>query len=116
MIIRFAEKELIDPDTVPIELSGACSVLTAGRKTFSKWVEDNYPSISDDLWGQYWLAAIAAGLNYCNKTAIPDKERLAGLIFASVYLKRYHSVFGVPLPVEVVSEHNKSVGRNCNNR
>ena len=101
MVIQFAEKDIIDPNKVPIELAGACSVIVAGRKTFSKWVNDNYPSLSDDLWGQYWLAAVAAGLNYCNKSTIQDKERLAGLIFASIYLKRYHSMFGVSLPVEV---------------
>ena len=101
MVIRFSEKDIIDPYLVPIELAGACSVINSGRKAFSSWVEELYPSLSDDMWGQSWLAAVAAGLNYCNKTAISEKERLAGLIFAAVYLKRYHSVFGVPLPVEV---------------
>ncbi len=101
MVIRFAEKDTIDPYLVPIELSGACAVINSGRKAYSNWVEEFYPSLSDDMWGQSWLAAVASGLNYCNKNAISEKERLAGLIFAAVYLKRYHSVFGVPLPVEV---------------
>jgi predicted ATPase len=101
MVIHFAEKDIIDPHLVPIELSGACSVINSGRKAFGSWVDEFYPSLSDDMWGQSWLAAVAVGLNYCNKTAISEKERLAGLIFAAAYLKRYHSVFGVPLPVEV---------------
>ncbi len=101
MITRFAEKDILDPQQVPIELSGSCAVIDSGRKAFGKWAEEFYPSLSDDLWGQSWLAAAAAGLNYCNKSSISEKERLAGLIFAAAYLKRYHSVFGVPLPVEV---------------
>ena len=101
MVTRFTEKDIIDSHRVPIELAGACAVISSGRKAFGSWVEEFYPSLSDDMWGQSWLAAVAAGLNYCNKTAISEKERLAGLIYAAVYLKRYHSVFGVSLPVEV---------------
>ena len=101
MITRFAENDIVDPHQVPIELAGACSVISSGRKTFGSWVEEFHPSLSDDMWGQSWLAAAAAGLNYCNKTAISEKERLAGLIYAAAYLKRYHSVFGVSLPLEV---------------
>jgi len=105
MVSRFAEGNLIDQHQVPIELAGACSLVNAGRKTFDNWVHDLYPSMSDDLWGQYWLSAVAAGLNFCNKAGIPDEERLAGLIFASVHMKRYHSVFGITMPVEVKYVH-----------
>lgn len=101
MVTRFADQDIIDPHRVPIELSGTCAVINAGRNSFNDWVHEFYPSLSDDLWGQFWLAAVAAGLNYCNKTAINETERLAGLIFAAVHLKRYHTVFGVPHPVEV---------------
>ncbi len=101
LVSRFAEADRIDPHQVPIELAGACAVINSGRKAFGEWVQASYPSLSDDLWGQFWLAAAAAGLNYCNKPAIPEKERLAGLIFAAAHLKRYHTTFGVPLPVEV---------------
>jgi predicted ATPase len=101
MITRFAEQDIVDPHSVPIELAGACSVINAGRNDFKDWVQIFYPSLSDDLWGQFWLAAVAAGLNYCNKTVINEKDRLAGLVFAAVHLKRYHLTFGVSLPIEV---------------
>ena len=101
LVSRFAEQDIIDPHQVPVELAGACTVITAGRKDFADWVQLSYPSLSDDLWGQYWLAAVAAGLNYCNKTNITVQERLGGLIFAAAHLKRYHTIFGVSLPVEV---------------
>jgi predicted ATPase len=101
LVVRFALQDTPDPREVPIELAGTCAVINAGRKAFSEWVRVTHPSLSDDLWGQFWLAAVAAGLNYCNKTIIPAKERLAGLIFAAAHLKRYHSRFGVPLPADI---------------
>lgn len=105
MVSRFADEDIIDPHRIPIELAGACAVINTGRKTFNNWIQDFHQSLSDDLWGQYWLSAVAAGLNFCNKNSIQEKERFAGLIFASVHLKRYHSAFGVPLPVEVKYLH-----------
>ncbi len=101
LVTRFAQQDIVDPHQVPIELAGACAVIGAGRRAFDDWVQGSYPSLSDDLWGQFWLAAVAAGLNYCNKAIIPEQERLAGLIFAAAHLKRYHAMFGVSLPVEV---------------
>jgi predicted ATPase len=101
MISRFADSDILDPHQVPIELAGVCSVIDAGRRAFGNWVQESHPSLADDLWGQFWLAAVAAGLNFCNKTAILEKERLAGLVYASAHLKRFHSAFGLPLPVEV---------------
>ena len=100
-VTRFAEKDILDPLQVPIELTGACSVINAGRNTFSNWVQEFYPSLSDDLWGQFWLAGVAAGLNYCNKASLTKKERLAGLIFAAAHMKRFHTIFGLELPIEV---------------
>ncbi len=101
MVCRFAEEDIPDPHKVPIELSGACAVVGAGRKAFKNWLQKSHPSLSDDLWGQFWLAAVAAGLNYCNKSGILENEQLAGLIYAAAHLKRYHTVFGVSVPVEV---------------
>ena len=101
MVNRFANEDILNPNEVPIELSGACAVINAGRKEFNNWVYRFHPSLSDDLWGQFWLAAVAVGLNYCNKQIISDTERLAGLIFAASHLKRFHRIFGVSLPSEV---------------
>ncbi len=100
-VTNFANEDIIDPQSIPIELAGICAVINSGRKIFAERVKENYLSLSDDLWGQYWLAGVSAGLNYCNKTIISSQERLAGFIFAAAHLKRYHSMFGVPLPAEV---------------
>jgi predicted ATPase len=108
---RFAEQDILDPDQVPIELTGACAVVAAGRRAFGDWVQATHPSLSDDLWGQFWLAGVAAGLNFCNKAAIPDSERLAGLVFAAAHLKRYQLTFGAELPVEV--KHLEIDGRSA---
>ncbi len=113
LITRFAEQDILDSHMVPIELAGSSAVINAGRKAFDNWVKENYPSLSDDLWGQFRLAAVAAGLNYCNKVIITNEERLAGLIFAAAHLKRYHAAFGLAPPVEVkhleiISRHENS--------
>ena len=102
-VTRFADEDIMDPQSVPIELAGICSVINSGRRVFADLVKKKYSSLSDDLWGQYWLAAVSAGLNYCNKVIISEQERLAGLIYAAAHLKRYHSMFGIPLPNEVTS-------------
>lgn len=98
---RFSSQDLPDPKEVPVELAGACAVITAGRAAFERWVHETHPSLSDDLWGQYWLAAVAAGLNFCNKAALPVEARLAGLVYSAVHLKRYCLQFGIPLPADV---------------
>ena len=102
-VTRFAAEDIMDPQSVPIELAGICSVINSGRIVFADLVKKKYSSLSDDLWGQYWLAAVSAGLNYCNKVIISEHERLAGLIYAAAHLKRYHSMFGIHLPAEVQS-------------
>lgn len=102
LVEHFARRDVPEPGRVPAELSGACAVIGAGRASFGLWVDEAHPSLSDDLWGQYWLAAVAAGLNFCNKSALPSEARLAGLIYAAVHLKRYCVQFGVPLPTEVL--------------
>lgn len=101
MVIHFSSRDIPNPKEVPVELAGACAVIIAARKSFERWVHETHPSLSDDLWGQFWLAAVAAGLNFCNKAALSTEARLAGLIYSAVHLKRYCAQFGVPLPVDV---------------
>ncbi len=101
LVIHFSSRDFPNPKDVPVELAGACAVISAGRKCFERWVHESHPSLADDLWGQFWLAAAAAGLNFCNKAALSTEARLAGLIYSAVHLKRYCAQFGVPLPVEV---------------
>ncbi|MEP6895637.1 MAG: hypothetical protein ABI986_08525, partial [Chloroflexota bacterium] len=97
---QFSSKDFPNPKEVPIELAGVCEVLNTARNSFKNWVTENHSSVSDDLWGQYRLAAVAAGLNYCNKAGLSTKERLAGLIYAAVHLKRYFAQFDMSLPTE----------------
>jgi predicted ATPase len=101
LVSHYSSRDIPNPKDVPAELAGACAVITAGRESFEGWLQEAHPSLSDDLWGQFWLAAVAAGLNFCNKTALSTEARLAGLIYAAVHLKRYCAQFGVPLPGEV---------------
>ncbi|MGD8752680.1 MAG: NB-ARC domain-containing protein, partial [Anaerolineales bacterium] len=100
-VSRYAVEDMPNPQEVPVDLAGACTVVNAGREAFKRWTEEHHPSLSDDLWGQFLLAGVAAGLNYCNKTSLPETERLAGLIFAAAHMKRYCSKFGTPFPVNV---------------
>jgi len=98
---HFSRQDMPDPREVPAELAVACAVINAGRKSFERWLHETHPSLSDDLWGQFWLAGVAAGLNFCNKTMLSTEARLAGLIYSAVHLKRYCAQFGIPLPVDV---------------
>lgn len=98
LIVQYSEHELLPGDLTPIEMAGVNSALLAGRKTFSDWVQDVHPSLSDDLWGQYWLAGAAAGLAYCHKTGTPDEMRLTGLIFGAANLKLFFELFGISMP------------------
>src|SRR5512143_1625312 len=84
-----AVADIPDPHKVPIEMSGVSAVIGSARSAFSVWVQEKHPSLHDDLWGQYWLAGVAAGLTYCHKAGQPDEQRLAGLIYAAANLKRY---------------------------
>ncbi len=101
LVIHFSNRDFPNPKEVPVELAGACAVINTSRKSFERWVHETHPSLSDDLWGQYWLAAVAAGLNFCNKAVLSSEARLAGLIYSAVHLKRYCAQFTVPLPIEV---------------
>jgi predicted ATPase len=100
-ITMMANVDILEPHKVPIEMSGVSAVIASARSVFSTWVQENHPSLHDDLWGQYWLAGVAAGLSYCHKAGQADEQRLAGLIYAAANLKRYAANFNLPLPTEV---------------
>ena len=104
-----AVADIPDPHKVPIEMSGVSAVIGSARSAFAAWVTENHPSLHDDLWGQYWLAGVAAGLAYCHKAGQPDEQRLAGLIYAAANLKRYAATFKLPLPtnVELLYDENQ---------
>src|SRR5690349_2082740 len=90
-----------DPHRVPIEMSGVSAVIAASRSVFATWVNENHPSLHDDLWGQYWLAGVAAGLTYCHKAGQTREQRLTGLIYAAANLKRFAALFPMLSPGEV---------------
>src|SRR5687768_7287805 len=68
-----AVADIPDPHKVPIEMAGVSAVIASARSAFAAWVQKDHPSLHDDLWGQYWLAGIAAGLAYCHKATQPDE-------------------------------------------
>ncbi|HVN15129.1 MAG TPA: hypothetical protein VMT73_05260, partial [Anaerolineales bacterium] len=101
LITLLAVADAPDPYKAPIEMSGVSAIIGSARSAFAEWVDANHPSLRDDLWGQYWLAGVAAGLAYCHKAGQPDEQRLAGLIYAAANLRRYATVFNLPLPTDV---------------
>ena len=105
-----AVADVPDPHRVPIEMAGVSEVIGSARGAFAAWVAANHPSLHDDLWGQYWLAGVAAGLAYCHKAAQPEEQRLAGLIYAASNLRRYAASFHLPQPttVELLYDENRS--------
>jgi hypothetical protein len=53
-----AVADVPDPHKVPIEMSGASSVIGSARDAFGGWVQDNHPSLHDDLWDSTgWLGS-----------------------------------------------------------
>jgi predicted ATPase len=100
-ITTFTNTDIPNPRDVPVEMASACTVINAGREAYQKWIQEAHPSLSDDLWGQFWLAGVAVGLNFCNKNVLSTEERLAALIYSSAHLKRYCKQFGIPSPVDV---------------
>ena len=96
-----AVADVPDPHKVSIEVSGVSAVIGSARSAFAEWVEANHPSLHDDLWGQYWLAGVAAGLAYCHKAGLPDEQQLAGLIYAAANLRRFAATFKLPMPTNV---------------
>src|SRR5215207_3801537 len=109
LILHLTEGTALDPRRAPIEMAGVSTVINAARTAFERWVTEHHPSLQDDLWGQYWLAGVAAGLSYCHKAGLGEEQRLAGLIYAAANLKRYAASFSVPLPTDV--EHLYSEGQ-----
>jgi predicted ATPase/Tfp pilus assembly protein PilF len=101
LILHLAKGNTLDLSQAPVETSGVSAVISIARSAFERWLMKHHPSLQDDLWGQYWLAGVAAGLAYCHKVGQAEEQRLAGLIFAAANLKRYFAAFSVPLPVEV---------------
>jgi predicted ATPase len=106
----FAYDDVLDPRHVPIETAGIGAVIAGAGTAFATWVQESHPSLHDDLWGQYWLAGVAAGLSYCHKPGLSDEQRLTGLIYAAANLKRYSTTFNLPLPtnVELLYDENQS--------
>jgi predicted ATPase len=102
--------DIPDPYKVPIEMSGVSAVIAEARNAFAAWLQANHPSLHDDLWGQYWLAGVAAGLTYCHKTGMSDPQRLIGIIYAAVNLKRYLGTFNLPMPtsIELLYDENQA--------
>lgn len=105
-----AVADVPDPHKVPIEVAGVSEVVGSARRAFAAWVKATHPSLHDDLWGQYWLAGVAAGLSYTHKAGQPDEQRLSGLIYAAANLKRYATIFKLPLPtnVELLYDENQT--------
>ena len=103
-----AVSDVPDPHKVPVEMAGVGAVIASARRAFGAWVQDNHPSLHDDLWGQYWLAGTAAGLGYCHKPGMSHEQRLAGLIYAAVNLRRYAVTFNLPLPTNVELLYDES--------
>ena len=91
-------------------MSGISEVIGSARSAFAAWVEANHPSLHDDLWGQYWLAGVAAGLAYCHKAGQPDEQRLAGFIYAAANLKRFAATFKLlpPTTIEMLYDENQA--------
>lgn len=100
LLTMIADGDDFDPQKAPISLIGSASVISAAHSAFSNWVEKEYPSLIDDLWGQYLLAGTASGLSFTHKAALSDEQRLAGLIYSAANLKRFLQLFNLPLPTE----------------
>ena len=98
LLVRLGQEHGLDPESSPVELAGIGRVLHVARDTFDAWVQEYYPSLSDDLWCQYWLAGVAAGLAYCHKSSLSDEARLMGLMYAAANLKRCMHMFDIPGP------------------
>ena len=77
-------------------LAGHAAIIFSLRNAFDAWVKERYPSLQDDLWGQFRLAAVAAGLNFCSKSRLDDTKRLAAFIYAAMHLREYCQLFKIP--------------------
>jgi predicted ATPase/Tfp pilus assembly protein PilF len=109
LILHLAEGTRFDPSRAPVEMAGVSAVISIARAAFERWLVKHHPSLEDDLWGQYWLAGVAAGLSYCHKAGQAEEQRMAGLLYAAANLKRYFTSFSLALPTDV--EHLYSTGQ-----
>jgi len=100
LIVRLGQADHLELQQLPVDVAGVGALIGSTRHVFDRWVQANHPSLHDDLWGQYWLAGVAAGLSYCHKAPLAPAERLTGLIYAAANLKRYADLFGLPAPAE----------------
>lgn len=98
LITGLGEADVPDPYRAPVETAGPAAVIAAARRAFGEWVDRNHPSLHDDLWAQYWLAGVAAGLAYCHKPGLGEEQRLAGLLYACANLERFAAAFPLPPP------------------
>ncbi|HEX5809669.1 MAG TPA: hypothetical protein VFY25_13465, partial [Anaerolineales bacterium] len=110
LILHLAEANSLDLSRAPVEMAGVSAVLFIARAAFERWLVTRHPSLQDDLWGQYWLAGVAAGLSYCHKAGQTDESRLAGLIYAAANLKRYFAAFSIPLPIDIENLYSRGAG------
>ncbi|HEY0172564.1 MAG TPA: hypothetical protein VGB98_16195 [Pyrinomonadaceae bacterium] len=101
-VMLLAEKDLPKTQDLAADITGVYATVRASREAFYKWVISNHGTLRDDMGGQFWLAAAAAGLNFCNKAMLSNEERLAALIYAAAHLKRYFDYFKMPQPARAV--------------
>jgi hypothetical protein len=103
LVVLLADKDMPKLDEVPTDLSGPYQSIRTSREAIYRWVLQSHPSLTDDLWGQFWLAATAVGLNFSNKSGLSNEERLAALLFSAAHLRRFLKYFDLPMPTEAVS-------------
>ncbi|HRQ41819.1 MAG TPA: hypothetical protein PLD25_28180 [Chloroflexota bacterium] len=102
LIFILAQEDMPDPEKVPTNMMGACVALVSSRHMFDDWLNSKHPNLRDHFWGQFRLAAVAAGLNFCNKTELSPKERWAAFVYAAAHLKRYCDLFDVVKPNQAI--------------
>lgn len=107
---QMLEREIPEPAQLPIRLGGPAAAIRAGRLGFQDWVHHRYPSLHDDLWGQFWLAGAAAGLSYAHKAGQSSEVRLSGLVYAAANLRHYFKLFGLDLPAEAAGLRDRMGG------
>jgi predicted ATPase len=108
LITSLSKTDFLQPEQAPIDMAGASAVIGTGRRAFDQWIRQEHPTLHDDLWGQYWLAGVAAGLSYCHKAGMLDEQRLVGLIYAAANLKRYADLHSLPMPAEARQLYDES--------
>ncbi|HJR09558.1 MAG TPA: hypothetical protein VJ842_20010 [Pyrinomonadaceae bacterium] len=101
-ILLLAERDIPKIQQLSADITGIYASVRASREAIYKWVITAQSTLGDDMWGQFWLGATAAGLNFCNKAGLSNEERLAALIYASAHLKRYFNYFKMPMPTHAV--------------